>query len=73
MGSPDRHHVVVVAERLDASPLTPRYELPLQPPCATFPRRMSSSFLVAAPRRFANWRIQYSSTICGRSTAPPKS
>ena len=73
LGSPDRHHVVVVAERLEASRLTPQHALPLQTPSTTFPRRMSSSFQEAAPPRFANWRIQSSSTMCGRPTAPPRS
>jgi hypothetical protein len=55
------------------SRLTPRHALPLQTPSTTFPRRMSSWFQVVAPPRFANWRIRYSSTICGRQTAMPKS
>jgi hypothetical protein len=73
MGSPDRHHVVVVAERLDAFPTDTPVRIAASTTLHDIPGRMSSSFLVAAPRRFANWRIQYSSTICGRSTATPKS
>lgn len=50
------------------SRLTPQHALRLQAPSTTFPRRMSSSFQEAAPPRFANWRIQSSSTMCGRPT-----
>src|SRR5215218_8476536 len=73
LGSPDRHNVVVVAERLDAFPTDTPARIAASNTLDDVPAPDVILVPVAGPPRFANWRIRYSSTICERQTATPKS